>query len=537
MEVALCYTVANSITNKTIKCMKRSSILISLCLFVFGLLPLQTSAYFGTPEAYKYFTHNGGASFHVRFDQVRYQLGDVMNLKYAVTGKETKSSHLTLQIFSIEKDAVTDDFYLRSPYNGRKGGFCDSTATHPPKSKLLAEKDIPVLGEGELFEGAMQIELNKENGLYVSEEFIAGTPYLYARLVDPDHAFFNYAETETSFCHDNMMSFFVDPIAEYPDFVASEVEVNILHPEPGDAIKISYTLKNTGKKDFVSTGKPLYVCLDKRNTDTRRTNTVTGKDVPISIRTVDRYEATCDEITEIKAGQSLKRVLAVTLNDDALDNTFSDEITDNDQFICGRNRLALDVNPGNNGIVEDRDGYKNNEALFKVDLCGPVKNTPQILPIESVQTPPVTSPTESVQTSPSETEIVKETVPQTTSALPVGVTLYKSPIHPAVYWVQGGERHPFPHKRVYDTWFSDFSHVKNVSPDAIEAIPLGNPMGVKTGVGLIKFPYNSKVYEVLDGNVLTHIPNEAAARASYGTAWSTKIVTLREIYSLFYTFK
>ena len=113
--------------------------------------------------------------------------------------------------------------------------------------------------------------------------------------------------------------------------------------------------------------------------------------------------------------------------------------------------------------------------------------------------------------------------------------LIKSPIHPSVYRYENGKRRPFPNSKLYHTWYKNFDTLKTITAKEMEAIPLGKPMSVKPKVGLVKFPYNPMVYEVLRDSVIRLIPSVSAAKVSYGINWDSKIVVLPEIYYLFYS--
>jgi hypothetical protein len=69
----------------------------------------------------------------------------------------------------------------------------------------------------------------------------------------------------------------------------------------------------------------------------------------------------------------------------------------------------------------------------------------------------------------------------------------------------------------------------------MEAIELGNPMPIKQGEKMLKFPLNPRVYVVEVGEVIRHIPDEETAAYLYGESWNQQIIELPEIYFLFYT--
>jgi hypothetical protein len=165
-------------------------------------------------------------------------------------------------------------------------------------------------------------------------------------------------------------------------------------------------------------------------------------------------------------------------------------------------------------LIKDRENlaqnnYDNDERIFNLVITG-----------ESVVTP--TNTNNQSNTNTSQTQIYTDG------------TLLKSPLHTSVYYYENGTRRPFPNAAVYYTWFANFNDLKMITVAQMENIKLGNPMPIKAGTKLLKFPYNPKVYEVTEGNKIKHIPNEATATAKFGKSWAKNVIELPEIYYLFY---
>ncbi len=114
-------------------------------------------------------------------------------------------------------------------------------------------------------------------------------------------------------------------------------------------------------------------------------------------------------------------------------------------------------------------------------------------------------------------------------------TLLKSPKHASIYYVENNKRRAFVNSQVYYTWFSNFDSVQTVTVDQMESIELGNPMPIKANTKLLKFPLNPRVYSVVEGDVIRHIPDEYTANSLFGNGWAKDIIELPEIYYLFYT--
>ncbi|PIR04063.1 MAG: hypothetical protein COV59_02670 [Candidatus Magasanikbacteria bacterium CG11_big_fil_rev_8_21_14_0_20_39_34] len=113
-------------------------------------------------------------------------------------------------------------------------------------------------------------------------------------------------------------------------------------------------------------------------------------------------------------------------------------------------------------------------------------------------------------------------------------TLITSPKHSSVYLVEGGKRRPFINESIYKTWYSNFKSVKTVSVEDVEAIELGDPMPIKSGTKLLKFPLNPKIYAVTKDSYIQHIPDVYTAQMLFGANWGNEIIEIPEVYYLFY---
>jgi len=107
----------------------------------------------------------------------------------------------------------------------------------------------------------------------------------------------------------------------------------------------------------------------------------------------------------------------------------------------------------------------------------------------------------------------------------------------AVY-VKGkdGVRHAFTNDKVFFSWFSDFSTVKEISASELSAMPLGKNVTYKPGVKMVKFQTSPQVYAVSKGGVLRAISSEVVAGALYGTAWNKHIDDISDVFYKNYTF-
>ena len=98
----------------------------------------------------------------------------------------------------------------------------------------------------------------------------------------------------------------------------------------------------------------------------------------------------------------------------------------------------------------------------------------------------------------------------------------------AVYYIGlDGKRHPFPHAKVYKTWYEDFSGVEIVSSDTLSDIQLGDPVLSRPGTRWVKIQSVDKTYYVEPGSYkLRHIADEQTAERLGGSDWNENIIDM-----------
>ncbi len=84
-------------------------------------------------------------------------------------------------------------------------------------------------------------------------------------------------------------------------------------------------------------------------------------------------------------------------------------------------------------------------------------------------------------------------------------------------------RHPFPNQKVFESWYRDFSGVKELTKEEMAQLPLGKPINYRPGTRLVKIPSIPKVYAVEPGGVLRWIESETVAKALFGDAWNRRV--------------
>jgi len=364
--------------------------------------------------------------------------------------------------------------YQTAQTTGSSGG-ASCTIWDTTKAELLKEISLPTLSPGQYFTG--------ENSFIIdSTIFKTGL-----KDVDLNNVFFEvYQPNNNIGLECNYTNVLVKIVSNNLD-----LEVGGLSVVPSDItlntpITVKYTIKNNGSEKFVNPNAGVGIERKELN----------GNSNAAPVRS--------NLIGELNPGQI--KEYSFTLDPKVAFFPWNNGI--NDSFSAGNNRMRLAIRD-NYGILQTN--YNNDEVIFNLNITGSKV------------------PTASETTS----NIPAQTVKSVETAL-VNGTVFKSPLHTSVYYYENGTRRPFVNSAVYYTWFSNFSDVKNLSVSEVEAIKLGNPMPIKAGTKLLKFPLNPKVYEVTEGNTISHVPDEKTATTKFGIGWNKNVIELPEIYYLFY---
>lgn len=114
--------------------------------------------------------------------------------------------------------------------------------------------------------------------------------------------------------------------------------------------------------------------------------------------------------------------------------------------------------------------------------------------------------------------------------------LIKSSSSTAVYYCGAdGRRYVFPHKKVYKSWYDDFTEVAVITEINLAQIRLGGNVTYRPGVKLIKIQTDPKVYTVAPGGVLRWITSPQIAASLYGTAWAKQVDDVSDAFFVNYT--
>lgn len=102
------------------------------------------------------------------------------------------------------------------------------------------------------------------------------------------------------------------------------------------------------------------------------------------------------------------------------------------------------------------------------------------------------------------------------------------------YYDKDWFRRPFPNRKVYLSWYKDFSGVKELTKEQMAEIRLGGNIVYRPGTRLVKVPSIPKVYAVEPGGVLRWMETEAVAKALYGNDWAKRVDDVPESFFVNY---
>lgn len=102
------------------------------------------------------------------------------------------------------------------------------------------------------------------------------------------------------------------------------------------------------------------------------------------------------------------------------------------------------------------------------------------------------------------------------------------------YFDKDWQRHPFPSRKTYLSWYKDFSGVKEITGEQMAEIRLVGIITYRPGTRLVKIPSVPKTYAVEPGGVLRWIETEAVAKALYGPDWAKLVDDVPESFFVNY---
>ena len=114
--------------------------------------------------------------------------------------------------------------------------------------------------------------------------------------------------------------------------------------------------------------------------------------------------------------------------------------------------------------------------------------------------------------------------------------LFRGETLSSVYYVDvDGRRAVFPNEDVFNSYGFSFDNVVTVDDDQLQKLALGRRLRMNAG-SLIKIQSDPKVYEVGSDGLLHHVPDEATAKALYGSGWAKLIKDVNVVFWGDYSF-
>lgn len=122
--------------------------------------------------------------------------------------------------------------------------------------------------------------------------------------------------------------------------------------------------------------------------------------------------------------------------------------------------------------------------------------------------------------------------PTAGSIIKMPCTNAKPPVQPtgcdAVYYLgEDGNRYVFPNAKIYNSWYTDFLGVQDISKGELESYPIkigkDGQITYRPGTKLVKANTDPKVYAVTKMGGLRWIKGEDAAKAVFGADWAKMI--------------
>ncbi len=99
------------------------------------------------------------------------------------------------------------------------------------------------------------------------------------------------------------------------------------------------------------------------------------------------------------------------------------------------------------------------------------------------------------------------------------------------YYGRDGKRHPFPHFKIYDSWYGDkFAAVRHIAPADLATIPVGPNVLYRPGSRLVKLLTDPKVYAVAAQGVLRWVTTGDVATSLFGTNWKRFVEDLNDAF-------
>lgn len=113
--------------------------------------------------------------------------------------------------------------------------------------------------------------------------------------------------------------------------------------------------------------------------------------------------------------------------------------------------------------------------------------------------------------------------------------LIKGSTDAVYYYASDGKRYVFPNQKTYNSWFSNFDGIVQVTDEELASLSLGGNVRYRPGIKLVKIQSDPKVYAVDEGGILRWIKTAQAAVDLYGTNWSKNVDDISVAFFINYT--
>ncbi|MBD3360103.1 MAG: hypothetical protein GF365_05365 [Candidatus Buchananbacteria bacterium] len=113
--------------------------------------------------------------------------------------------------------------------------------------------------------------------------------------------------------------------------------------------------------------------------------------------------------------------------------------------------------------------------------------------------------------------------------------LIKASSSAVYYYGVDAKRYVFPDLKTYETWYANFSEVKEITDEELAAIPIGGNVTFRPGTKMVKINTDPKVYAVSQDGTLRWVTTEAIAECLYGADWEDLVADISDAFFINYT--
>ena len=97
------------------------------------------------------------------------------------------------------------------------------------------------------------------------------------------------------------------------------------------------------------------------------------------------------------------------------------------------------------------------------------------------------------------------------------------------------EQYVVPNEKTYNSWYTDFSGVCQITAIELGAIPLAGNVTIKPGSAMVKIQSDPNVYAISRYGKLRKVTTEQLAAQLYGTNWNQFVIDIPDVFFVNYT--